>query len=167
MRTVTGSRSSRLPASVPGAAITLQLSAQLPKAATIRGSGIASYAISSAGTIWVVIAPVTSRTSAWRGDAVIAMPKRDRSYQGLETAWSSCSQPLHDPASTCRIASEAGASGAGRRILRRSRLRSWRKTKMVLVPSRYRGWESIVSYLKFCILETSKICCARPSGEFR
>ena len=86
-------------------------SAQSPSATTRRGSGIASYAVRSAARMRVVTGPVTSRTSAWRGEATIPRPYRAMSTTGLETSVSSCSQPLHEPQSTWRIASEPGARG--------------------------------------------------------
>jgi hypothetical protein len=53
--------------------------AQFPSAATKRGSGIDSYARSSAGRIRVVTGPVTRSTSACRGEAAMLSPKRDMS----------------------------------------------------------------------------------------
>src|SRR5579885_1739826 len=50
-----------------------------------------------------VTGPVTSSTSAWRGEATNFRPKRSTSYTGLLSAWISSSQPLHEPASTSRI----------------------------------------------------------------
>ena len=61
----------------------------------------------------VVTGPVTRRTSAWRGEATIPRPYRAMSTTGPETSVSSCSQPLHEPQSTCRIASEPVARGGG------------------------------------------------------
>src|ERR1043165_8649704 len=53
----------------------------------------------------VVTGPVTSRTSAWRGEATKRKPNLSRSYTTLPSAWISSSQPLHEPASTSRMAS--------------------------------------------------------------
>ena len=53
-----------------------------------------------------VTGPVTSSMSAWRGEATKWMPKRSRSYTGLLRPWISTSQPLQEPASTCRMWSE-------------------------------------------------------------
>src|SRR5512145_117712 len=51
-----------------------------------------------------VTGPVTSRRSACRGEATKWMPKRSESYTGLVRPVISTSQPLHEPASTSRIA---------------------------------------------------------------
>src|SRR5690606_39248885 len=65
--------------------------------------------------------PVTSSASACRGEATSRAPYRSPSYTGPNTEAISTSQPLHDPASTCRIctdpassAASAGASPLGR-----------------------------------------------------
>src|SRR5882672_7204505 len=52
-----------------------------------------------------VTGPVTSSMSACRGEATKCSPKRSMSYTGPERPTISISQPLHEPASTCRIAS--------------------------------------------------------------
>src|SRR5258706_11297981 len=49
--------------------------------------------------------PVTSSRSAWRGLATNRMPSCSGLLNGLFIAWISSSQPLHEPASTWRIAS--------------------------------------------------------------
>src|SRR6185312_14225417 len=51
-----------------------------------------------------VTGPVTSSRSAWRGDATKYTPKRSLSYTGPMRPLISSSQPLHEPASTSRIA---------------------------------------------------------------
>src|SRR6266542_5660802 len=52
-----------------------------------------------------VTGPVTKSMSAWRGEATKCTPKRSLSYTGLMRPVISSSQPLHEPASTSRIAS--------------------------------------------------------------
>lgn len=56
--------------------------------------------------MFLVTGPVTSSMSAWRGEATKWMPKRSMSCTGLLSAMISISQPLHEPASTWRMASE-------------------------------------------------------------
>src|SRR6478609_11298810 len=64
-----------------------------------------------------VTTPVTSSPSACRGDATSRAPNRSASYTGPNTAEISTSQPLQEPASTCRTCNEpltpAGGSIAG------------------------------------------------------
>ena len=50
--------------------------------------------------------PVTTRPSAWRGEATKATPKRDMSNCTLPEAFSSASQPLQPAADTCRSRSD-------------------------------------------------------------
>ena len=54
--------------------------------------------------------PVTSSTSAWRGEATKWIPNRSMSYTGLLRAETSTSQPLQEPASTSLIASDRPSS---------------------------------------------------------
>ena len=63
----------------------------------------------------VVTGPVTSSTSAWRGEATMPSPNRWRSWYGPEVRVSSCSQPLQEPASTWRIARLRPRSGVAAR----------------------------------------------------
>src|SRR5712691_2191284 len=51
-----------------------------------------------------VTGPVTRSRSAWRGEATKCTPKRSLSYTGRMSPVISSSQPLHEPASTSRIA---------------------------------------------------------------
>ena len=71
---LTGSSSSSGAASSALWPSTPQPSAQSPSAATSRGSGIAAYAAWSAAAMRVVTGPVTSSTSACRGDATTFRP---------------------------------------------------------------------------------------------
>ena len=52
---------------------------QSPAAMTILGSGVASHVRRSASAMFRVTGPVTSRQSAWRGEATKCRPKRSRS----------------------------------------------------------------------------------------
>jgi hypothetical protein len=53
-----------------------------------------------------VTGPVTSKPSAWRGDATNWMPNRPRSNTTVFSTFTSDSQPLQPPALTCRNLSE-------------------------------------------------------------
>jgi len=66
----------------------------------LEGMGIRFVASPRHADMLLVTGPVTSRMSAWRGEATMSRPKRGRSYSGLAAAPSSCSHPLHEPAST-------------------------------------------------------------------
>ena len=99
------------------------------------GAGVASQVASSASRMFSVTGPVTTRPSAWRGEATNWIPKRERSNWTLPAALSSASQPLHPPAETWRSLSErpksrcirsssaAASWGASPRISSSSRLR--------------------------------------------
>jgi hypothetical protein len=52
---------------------------QSPAAMTSLGSGVASHVRRSASAMLSVTGPVTSRQSAWRGEATKRIPKRSRS----------------------------------------------------------------------------------------
>jgi len=83
-----------------------------------------------------VTGPVTTRPSAWRGEATNWTPKRERSNWMLPAALSSASQPLQPPAETwrslsdrpksrCILASSAATScGSSPRTTSASRLRA-------------------------------------------
>jgi len=82
------------------------LMAQEPTATTSFGAGVASQVFSRARRIFSLTGPVTSRASAWRGEATIWMPKRPRSYTVVLSTLISTSQPLQPPALTWRTLSE-------------------------------------------------------------
>jgi hypothetical protein len=76
------------------------LIAQSPIATTSRGSGIAATVRRSGSAMFRVTGPVTSATSACRGEATSRAPYRSASYTGLKAAAISISHPLQEPAST-------------------------------------------------------------------
>src|SRR3990167_2615673 len=76
---------------------------QSPTAITNLGSGVASQVRRSASAMFRVTGPVTSRQSAWRGEATKCRPNRSRSQCGPVRPAISSSQPLQEPASTCRM----------------------------------------------------------------
>src|SRR5262245_19375215 len=80
--------------------------AQSPVATTNFGSGVACQVRRSASAMLRVTGPVTIRQSAWRGEATKCTPNRSRSECGPVRPPISSSQPLHEPASTWRMASE-------------------------------------------------------------
>src|SRR6266540_1852227 len=60
-----------------------------------------------------VTGPVTSSASACRGDATSRAPYRSASYTGPKAAPISISQPLQDPASTCRNCTDPRSAATG------------------------------------------------------
>src|SRR6266545_5649939 len=74
----------------------------------------------SGTAIFRVTGPVTSSMSAWRGEATKCSPKRSMSYTGPDRPTISISQPLHEPASTCRMASARPNSERARRSISRA-----------------------------------------------
>src|SRR3954451_3569669 len=111
-----------------------QFRAQLPTASTRLGRGVASTVRRSGSRMLWVTTPVTSTTSACRGDATSRGPYRSASYPGPKAAPTSISQPLQEPASTWRTCtlpassggrpgSRSGAAGAGSALLPAARIR--------------------------------------------
>ena len=113
IRRSTGSTSSTGPTISSPLPRTLHPSAQSPSATTTPRLGHRRVCGQERLRILVVTGPVTSSTSAWRGEATIPIPNRWRSVYGLDVRISSCSHPLHDPASTCRTARLRPRSGRG------------------------------------------------------
>ena len=94
-----------------------------------------------------VTGPVTRSMSAWRGDATKCMPKRSMSYTGPARPVISISQPLHEPASTSRIASARPRSCLTRRS----------SSRPISAASESAGPSGSVAIPTFQILENSSI----------
>src|SRR5262245_44260281 len=92
---------------------TPRFTAQSPQAITTRGRGVASSVLRSGSAILRVTTPVTNSASACRGEATSRAPNRSASYTGPNAPEISTSQPLQEPASTCRICSEPRTPAGG------------------------------------------------------
>src|SRR3989338_6111999 len=108
---------------------------QSPTAITSLGAGVASQVRRSASAMFRVTGPVTSRQSAWRGEATKCRPNRSRSQCGPVRPVISSSQPLQEPSATCRMwrrpparaSSEVRGAGSATMPVWSAR-RSWRST---------------------------------------
>src|SRR5665647_3843296 len=104
--TSTGTTSLTAPTTPYPLVKTPPLQAQSPTAMTTRGSGTAWRVLSNGWRMLWVTTPVASSPSAWRGEATKRAPNRSASYTGEKAPVISSSQPLQEPASTCRSCSE-------------------------------------------------------------
>src|SRR5450631_292119 len=73
---------------------------------TTRGSGTDLRVLSNGWCMLRVTTPVAMTPSAWRGEATTRAPNRSASYTEEKAPPISSSQPLQEPASTCRSCSE-------------------------------------------------------------
>ena len=90
--------------------------AQAPEAITSFGAGSGGVGCRAGRRACSrVTGPVTSRPSAWRGEATNWMPKRPRSKTRVSSTLMSASQALHPPAKPGATSATARTGGAFRR----------------------------------------------------